>query len=69
MANELIFDTSAKKTAVFLAAIHHPKWPYQGTSAKLRQGFQINWNLSIGDEDCSMSCKECTVKYSIAYSD
>jgi hypothetical protein len=31
MANELIFDTSAKKTAVFLAAIHHPKWPYQET--------------------------------------
>jgi hypothetical protein len=45
MANELIFDSSAKKTAVFLATIHHPKWPYQGTSAKLRQGSQINWNL------------------------
>ena len=35
MANELIFDTSAKKRAVFLAAIHHPKWPYQGTSAEV----------------------------------
>ena len=45
MANELIFDSSAKKTAVFLATIHHPKWPYQGTSAKLRQGSQINWNM------------------------
>ena len=47
MANELIFDSSAKKTAVFLATIHHPKWPYQGTSAKLRQGSQINWNVPI----------------------
>jgi hypothetical protein len=45
MANELIFDSSAKKTAVFLAAIHHPKWPYQGTSAK--PSCQINWNLVI----------------------
>ena len=45
MANELIFDSSAKKTAIFLATIHHPKWPYQGTSAKLRQGSQTNSNL------------------------
>ena len=43
MANELIFDSSAKKTAVFLAAIHHPKWPYQGTSAK--SSCLINGNL------------------------
>ena len=48
---------------------NNPKWPYQWKSAKLRQSSQINWNLSIGDEGCSMSCKECTVKYSIAYSD
>ena len=47
MANELIFDSSAKKTAVFQATIHHPKWPYQGTSAKLRQGSQINWNSQL----------------------
>ena len=51
MANELIFDSSAKKTDVFLATIHHPKWPYQGTSAKLRQGCQINWNLSASREE------------------
>jgi len=51
MANELIFDTSAKKTAIFLATIHHPKWPYQGTSAKLRQGSQIYWNLSASREE------------------
>ena len=40
-----ISRASAKKTAVFLAAIHHPKWPYQGTSAK--SSCQINWNLSV----------------------
>ena len=49
MANELIFDSSAKKTAVFLATIHHPKWPYQGTSAK--SSCQINWNLSASREE------------------
>ena len=45
MANELILDTSANRSAVFLAAIHHPKWPYQGTSAK--SSCQINGKLTF----------------------
>ena len=51
MANELIFDSSAKKTTVFLAAIHHPKWPYQETSAK---SSCQNWNLSASREECKL---------------